>query len=175
MLLACASSLILGHSFYYYFDIVYGGPRLALRPWGRSPLLLARSLLRLFDILVGYARRLSDPVGVSIVARWIAGGDPFCSRYSIFYRHLLPEFRRQGQWYHGQSTFLSGRLKPSALAKRGIGSSYRVPVGYSARSFSTTILMPWEGGRAFGPGDIPGVSQKQSPPRAAQTGNFGVY
>jgi 4-amino-4-deoxy-L-arabinose transferase-like glycosyltransferase len=147
MLLACASSLILGHSFYYYFDIVYGGPRLVFEALGPIALLLARSLLRLFDILVGYARRLSDRWG-SIVARWIAAATLSALVILSFYRHLLPELWRQGQWYHGQSTL------PLRQAKTvGVGKTALIFVSGPSWVFGSFFLhndlMPWEGGRVF--------------------------
>jgi hypothetical protein len=45
MLAACALCLILAHSFYYYGDIIYSGPRFAFESLGPLALLAARSLL----------------------------------------------------------------------------------------------------------------------------------
>jgi hypothetical protein len=45
LLAACAGSLILGHSFYYYRDVVYSGPRFAFEALGPLAVLAARSVL----------------------------------------------------------------------------------------------------------------------------------
>lgn len=114
LLLACASSLILGHSFYYYFDIVYGGPRLVFEALGPIALLLARSLLRLFDILVGYCQTVGVPSWRDGLRR-----RPFL--LSLFYPFIAICCRSCGVKGNGTMVnplFLSVRLKLSALAKR---------------------------------------------------------
>jgi hypothetical protein len=58
MLAASAAALVLVHSFYYYGDIVYSGPRLAFEALGPLALLASRSLLTLRDWLAAGLERL---------------------------------------------------------------------------------------------------------------------
>jgi hypothetical protein len=149
ILLACSSSLILGYSLYYYFDIVYGGPRLVFESLGPFAVLLARSLLILVDGLdaLGYARRLSGHWR-AIAVQGTATVALLALVTLSFSRHLLPQLERHGRWYHGQSAL---PLRQAEAA--GVGSEALVfvsgPDWVFGSFFLHNDLQPWHGARVF--------------------------
>jgi hypothetical protein len=81
MLAACTASLVLVHSFYYYGDVVYSGPRFAFESLGPLSLLAARSLRTLGGWLETGLRRLERrqrPAG-PVVPDAPEGGEPAAS------------------------------------------------------------------------------------------------
>jgi len=114
VVLACATSLVLVYSFYFYRDVAYGGPRLVFEALGPLCLLAARGLVAtgaalreaLREAWPGAARAL--PVGLLVgLLVW-----PLANR-------LPGQLRRHAGWYHGNSAELveqvRARVGPEAL------------------------------------------------------------
>jgi hypothetical protein len=130
MLAVCAVSLLVGHSFYYYADVIYSGPRFAFEALGPLAVLAARALLtfetpRLVSIL-GAALLLVFPLG----------------------RRLPEQVVHHGQWYLAQSAEPLRRMAEAGVGPDALVFVSGTPFVYSS-FFLENALPPQEGRRVY--------------------------
>lgn len=149
MLAACAALLVFGHCFYFYRDVVYGGPRFAFEALGPLSVLVARSLWFVSALLATLWRKLSPATATPATRRLLAGAAVGMALYLPLAWRLPREMARHSGWYR----MLSGEPLRRATAA-GIGSSALVfvdsrPPWASSSLFLSNSLRPAQGGRVF--------------------------
>ncbi len=147
LLLASAASLVVGYSFYYWADVVYGGPRLVFEAMGPLALLAARALETLYAGL----RRLLERIGAARSPRLA----PLLGALALallaippLHGRLPAELARLSSWYH-----VTSALPLQLVERRGVGPSALVfvqalPPVYGPLLLSGT-LPPQRSGRVF--------------------------
>jgi len=142
MLACCATSLVLGHCFYFYRDVIDSGPRFAFEALGPLSILAARSLLTLhagLGKLVPESRRL---VRLAVVG--------VGSAVLLFFplgRRLPAEMVHHAQWYLAVSGEPLRRM-----AAAGVGPDALVFVSGTSWCYSALFLandFPLTKGRVF--------------------------
>ncbi|MBV8199894.1 MAG: glycosyltransferase family 39 protein, partial [Acidobacteria bacterium] len=103
MLAACAASLVVAHSFFYYGDIIYSGPRYAFESLGPLSLLAARSLRTMGGWFAAGLRRLEPavclPAATRRALRLAAAGAAGCLLlYFPLGRRLPRQMLHHEQW-----------------------------------------------------------------------------
>ena len=101
VLAACAASLIVAHSFYFYGDVIYSGPRFAFESLGPLSLLAARSLRVLGGWLAAAGERLSSlrPPARRALRLAAAGGAGCLLLYVPLARRLPEQMLHHAGWY----------------------------------------------------------------------------
>jgi hypothetical protein len=127
LLLACAAGLVLGYSFYYFYNINFSGSRYAFEALGPLSLLVARGLLSARELLEATLANLRVPrlyrpaaavVAVLLVAFPLAG-------------RLPEQARALSHAYHGHTR------KPIAMARgAGVGEDALILVSGSIPLFN---------------------------------------
>jgi hypothetical protein len=150
VLAACAAALVVAHSFYYYGDVVYSGPRLAFEALGPLALLAARSLLTLRGLAAAGIERIAALSAAARRAATLAAtGAGLCLLlYFPLGRRLPAQVVAHSQWYLA----VSG-APLAAAARAGVGSSALVFVAGTPWCYSSFFLAnaqpPAAGGRVF--------------------------
>ncbi|MEO8504342.1 MAG: glycosyltransferase family 39 protein [Acidobacteriota bacterium] len=140
VLAVCAASLILGHSFYYYHDVVYSGPRFAFEALGPLAILAARSLLTL-------ARPLEMVLRQPRLRLAVAGlGATMLLAFPLG-RRLPEQIVWHSRWYQGVS---AEPLRKATQA--GVGPEALVLVAGTPDAYGAFFLandFPLDHGRVF--------------------------
>lgn len=101
LLAACAASLVGVHAFYYFYDVVYSGPRFAFEALGPLAVLAARALIASADAILtlaqgrGRSAARAAPAAVALVAAVLIA-------FPLGVR-LPAQLRYHAQAYHGQT------------------------------------------------------------------------
>lgn len=140
MLAVCAVSLLVGHSFYYYADVIYSGPRFVFEALGPLAVLAARALLT-FQVprlaaIVGAAALLVFPLG----------------------RRLPEQVIHHGQWYLAQSAEPLRRMEEAGVGPDALVFVSGTPFVYS--SFFLENALPPQAGRRVYVRDIPPLREE---------------
>jgi hypothetical protein len=127
LLLACAAALVLGYSFYYFYNINFSGPRYAFEALGPLSLLVARGLLSACELLESILANVRAPglyMPTAATAAVLLVAFPLAGR--------LPEQARAlSHAYHGHTR------KPIAMAKAaGVGEDALIFVSGSIPLFN---------------------------------------
>jgi len=150
VLAACAASLVLAHSFYYYGDVIYSGPRLVFESLGPLSLLAGRSLRTLAGWLdggLGRLRRVTPETRRAL--RLAAAGAAGCLLlYVPLGRRLPQQMLHHAQWY------LAVSPEPlRAAASAGVGPDALVFVAGTPWCYSGFFLAndprPEQGRRVY--------------------------
>lgn len=150
VLAACAACLVVAHSFYFYGDVIYSGPRLAFESLGPLALLAGRSLHTLGGWLDAGLRRLRQLAPETRRALRLAATGAACCL--LLYFPLGDRLPRQilhhGQWY------LVVSAEPLRAATRaGVGPEALVFVAGNPWCYSDFFLAndprPERGRRVF--------------------------
>jgi hypothetical protein len=144
MLAACAACLIVAHSFYFYGDVIYSGPRFAFESLGPLSLLAARSLRTLGGWLAaaGDQRERLERLGGRLGAparralRLAAAGAAGCLLLYFPLARRLPE-----QMLHHAGWYLAVSAAPLRAAVRaGVGPEALVFVAGTPWCYSIFFL-----------------------------------
>lgn len=130
MLAVCAVSLLVGHSFYYYADVIYSGPRFAFEALGPLAVLAARALLT-FRV-----PRLAAVIGAVALLVFPLG------------RRLPEQVVHHGPWYLAQSAEPLRRMEEAGVGPDALVFVSGSPFVYSS-FFLENALPPGEGRRVF--------------------------
>lgn len=157
MLLACAASNVVAHSFYFYGDLIFSGPRFAFESLGPLAVLAARSLCTLHELLHLALRRVRrmTPALLRTLRTAIAAAALGALLYFPLGLRLPALVERYSQWFWGQSA------EPlRAVERAGVGHSALVFVTGSPYTFGSLLLEdlpdPGQAGRLF-VRDVPGL------------------
>jgi 4-amino-4-deoxy-L-arabinose transferase-like glycosyltransferase len=141
MLAACAACLIVAHSFYFYGDVIYSGPRFAFESLAPLSLLATRSLRTLGSWLAAGLERL-ERLGSSLAAparralRLAAAGAAGCALLYFPLARRLPE-----QMLHHAGWYLAVSAAPLRAAVRaGVGPDAMVLVAGTPWCYSIFFL-----------------------------------
>jgi 4-amino-4-deoxy-L-arabinose transferase-like glycosyltransferase len=141
MLAACAASLVLGHCFYFYRDVIYSGPRFAFESLGPLSVLAARSLLILHAGLGRLAPRRVTKLAV-------IGGASAVLLFFPLGRRLPAQMVRASQWYLAVSGEPLRRGEEAGLGPEALVFVAGTPWCYSAL-FLANDFPPATGRRVF--------------------------
>jgi hypothetical protein len=145
MLLSCCITLVVGYSFYYWTDIVYGGPRFAYETLGFLSILSAVSI-------ISVARALRKQTYWIRIAGAIAGLALVVCPLAI----LLPvEYGYHSQIYHGQCAVFLKRINEQGVGENALfllkSNNYFILGSF----YFNNDLFPTRGRRVF-VNDVPG-------------------
>lgn len=130
MLAVCAVSLLVGHSFYYYADVIYSGPRFVFEALGPLAVLAARALLTI------RVPRLAAALGAVALLAFPLG------------RRLPEQVVHHGRWYLAQSAEPLRRMAEAGVGPDALVFVSGTPFVYSS-FFLENALPPGEGRRVF--------------------------
>ncbi len=130
VLLACVAGLVGTHAFYYFYDVVYSGPRLAFEALAPLSILAARALLT-----------LAEPLLASASGRVAAGAAAIGLAAFPLGVRLPAELRYHAQAYHGQTA-------------APLREAVRAGVGEDALVFVTSPEGPFAYGLYFALNDL---------------------
>jgi 4-amino-4-deoxy-L-arabinose transferase-like glycosyltransferase len=156
MLAACAASLILGHCFYFYRDVIYSGPRFAFEALGPLSILAARSLLTVYAGLGMLLQRVRAPEPRRLLRLAVAGIGCAILLFFPLGRRLPAQMVRHSQWYLAVSGEPLRRM-----AEAGVGRDALVFVSGTPWCYSALFLandFPLTAGRVL-VRDIPPLRQ----------------
>lgn len=148
MLAACAASLVVGYSFYYYRDVIYSGPRFAFEVLAPLSVLAGRSLATLGRGVARLAERLRDARSGRL-ARLVAvsAGTAVLLVFPLG-RRLPAQMAHHAGWYLAVSAEPMRRAAAAGVGEDALVFVAGTPWCYSS-FFLGNAAPPAAGGRVF--------------------------
>jgi hypothetical protein len=146
MLAAAAASLILGHCFYFYRDVIYSGPRFAFEALGPLSVLAARSLLTITAGLTGLLARVRTE-SRRLIRLTVVGAGSAVLLFFPLGRRLPAQMVRHSQWYLSVSGEPLRRMAEAEVGPEALVFVSGTPWCYSALFLANDF--PLATGRVF--------------------------